>query len=70
MIGETFRRPKDNERAKWWSLGEISALLASRYPNFDPETTFQKIGIALNNIQFNFKSNRTPQHMEYWLVEK
>ena len=70
MIGETFRRPKETEQAKWWSLGDISALLSSRYPNFDPETPFHKIGSALNDIQFNFKSKRTTKHMEYWLMEK
>ena len=70
MIGETFRRPKETEQAKWWSLGDISALLTQRYPNFDPETPFHKIGTALNDIQFNFKSKRTTKHMEYWLIEK
>ena len=70
MIGETFRRPKETETARWWSLGDISALLTQRYPNFDPETPFHKLGSALNDIQFNFKSKRTRKHMEYWLTEK
>ena len=70
MIGETFRSPKASEQGIWWSLGDISSLLASRYPNFDPETSFQKIGNALNDVQFNFKNKRTTKHMEYWLVEK
>ena len=70
MIGETFRRPREMEQAKWWSLGDISALLTQRYPNFDPETPFHKIGTALNDVQFNFKSKRTTKHMEYWLIEK
>ena len=70
MIGESFRRPKETEQGKWWSLGDISTLLASRYPNFDPDTSFQKIGTAINDIQFNFKSRRTAKHMEYWLTEK
>ena len=70
MIGETFRCPKETEQATWWSLRDISQLLASHYPNFDPETPFQKIGNALNDIQFNFKSKRKAQHMEYWLIEK
>ena len=70
MIGETFRRPRETELGKWWSLGDISALLNARYANFDPETPFQKIGSALNDIQFNFKSKRKAQHMEYWLIEK
>ena len=56
MIGETFRCPNDDEKGKWWSLGDISALLTSRYANFDPETSFKKIGNA--------------KHMEYWLIEK
>ena len=70
MIGETFRRPKETEQGKWWSLGDISALLAQRYANFDPETSFRKIGNALNDVQFNFKSKRTMKHMEYWLIGK
>lgn len=70
MLGETFRRPKETEQAKWWSLGDISALLASRYANFNPETSFRKIGSALNDVQFNFTSKRTTKHMEYWLIEK
>jgi predicted P-loop ATPase len=70
MIGETFRRPKDTEQGKWWSLGDISTLLSQRYANFDPETPFRKIGNALNDVQFNFKSKRTMKHMEYWLIEK
>ena len=70
MLGETFRKPKETEQAKWWSLGDISQLLANRYPNFDPETPFQKIGNALNDVQFNFKSKRKTKHMEYWLIEK
>ena len=70
MIGETFRKPRDTEQAKWWSLGDISILLAAKYQNFDPETSFQKIGSALNDIQFNFKSKRKTKHMEYWLIEK
>jgi hypothetical protein len=70
MIGETFRRPKETEQGKWWSLGDISTLLAQRYANFDPETSFRKIGNALNDVQFNFKSKRTMKHMEYWLIEK
>jgi hypothetical protein len=70
MIGETFRSPKEGEQGKWWSLGDISQALGRRYPNFDKDTPFQKIGSALNDIQFNFKSKRTMQHMEYWLVEK
>ena len=49
---------------------DISQLLASRYPNFDTDTSFQKIGNALNDVQFNFKSKRKTKHMEYWLVEK
>ena len=49
--------------------GKLS-VLASRYQNFDPDTSFQKIGNALNDVQFNFKSKRKTKHMEYWLIEK
>ena len=70
MIGETFRSPKKGEEARWWSLKEISELLASRYQNFDPETSFHKIGNALNDVQFSFQSKRTTNHMVYWLIEK
>ena len=70
MIGETFRSPKEGEMGKWWSLGDISALLAQKYASFDPETSFRKIGNALNDIQFNFESKRTKKHMEYWLIGK
>ena len=70
MIGETFRSPKKGEEARWWSLKEISDHLASRYQNFDPETSFHKIGNALNDVQFNFQSKRTTNHMVYWLMEK
>ena len=70
MIGETFRSPKDSEQGNWWSLSDISKLLANRYANFDPETPFQKIGNALNDVQFNFQNKRKTKHMEYWLVEK
>ena len=70
MIGETFRSPKKGEEARWWSLKEISDRLASRYQNFDPETSFHKIGNALNDVQFSFQSKRTTNHMVYWLMEK
>ena len=70
MIGETFRSPKKGEEARWWSLKDISELLASRYQNFDPDTPFQKLGNALNDVQFNFQSKRTSNHMVYWLMEK
>ena len=70
MIGETFRSPKESEQGNWWSLGDISKLLATRYANFDPETSFKKIGNALNDVQFHFKNKRTTNCMLYWLIEK
>ena len=70
MIGETFRSPKDSEQGNWWSLGDISKLLATRYANFDPETSFKKIGNALNDVQFHFKNKRTTNCMLYWLIQK
>ena len=70
MIGETFRSPKESEQGNWWSLGDISKLLTTRYANFDPETSFKKIGNALNDVQFRFKNKRTTNCMLYWLIEK
>ena len=70
MIGETFRSPKESEQGNWWSLGDISKLLATRYANFDSETSFKKIGNALNDVQFHFKNKRTTNCMLYWLIEK
>ena len=57
MIGETFRKPKAGE-GKWWGLNEISELLKSRYANFDPKTSYEKIGRALSNQQFGFETDR------------
>ncbi len=70
MIGETFSRPEDDVNGKWLSLSDISDILSRHYPSFDPDTPFQKIGNALNDVQFNFRSKRTMKHMEYWLTEK
>ncbi len=70
MIGESFREPKEGEKASWWSIGEISKKLEKSYFNFDPDTSFAKIGNALNDVQFNFKHRRMSGHMEYWLIEK
>ena len=70
MIGETFRSPKESEQGNWWSLGDISKLLTTRYANFDPETSFKKIGNALNDVQFHFKNKRTTNCMLYWLIQK
>ena len=70
MIGETFSRPENDVKGKWLSLSDISDILSRHYSSFDPDTPFQKIGNALNDVQFNFRSKRTMKHMEYWLTEK
>ena len=70
MIGETFSRPENDVKGKWLSLSDISDILSRHYSSFDPDTPFQKIGNALNDVQFNFRSKRTMKHMEYWLIEK
>ena len=70
MIGETFRKPKDGENWKWWGLSEVSSLLASRYENFDSDTSFSKLGSALNNHQFEFESRRVSKRTEYKLMER
>ncbi len=70
MIADSLRNPKANEQARWWTLQDISSHLSSRYQNYDPKTTFTKLGIALNYQQFGFKKHRFSQGWSYWLVEK
>ena len=69
MIGETFRKPKEGE-GRWWSLADVSQLLAERFANYDPDTPFIKLGLALSDHQFDFKSRRLSHTTEYWLMEK
>ena len=57
MIGETFRKPKAGE-GRWWTLNEISDQLKNRYANYDPKTSYEKIGRALSNQQFGFETDR------------
>ena len=70
MISETFRKPKAGEQARWWSLEDIRLLLSNHYANFDPKTSFIKIGRALSDQQFGFESRRTNTKTEYRIVER
>ena len=69
MIGETFRKPK-GEEGRWWGLQEIHELLKSRYGNYDPKTTFQKLGRALSDQSFDFETERKTSGHYYKLVER
>jgi len=68
MIGETFMKPKAGE-GRWWSLTEIHELLQNGYANYDPKTTFQKLGRALSDMQFGFETNRKSAGHIYYLTE-
>ena len=68
MIGETFSKPKAGE-GRWWSLTEIHELLKNRYANYDPKTTFQKLGRALSDMKFGFETNRKAAGHIYYLTE-
>ena len=68
MIGETFTKPKAGE-GRWWSLTEIHELLKNRYANYDPKTTFQKLGRALSDMKFGFETNRKATGHIYYLTE-
>ena len=68
MIGETFTKPKAGE-GRWWSLTEIHELLKNRYANYDPKTTFQKLGRALSDMKFGFETNRKAAGHIYYLTE-
>ena len=69
MIGETFTKPKAGE-GRWWSLTEIHELLKNRYANYDPKTSLEKLGRALNNLQFGFETNRKSSGHVYKLMER
>ena len=69
MIGETFRKPKGDE-GKWWTLKEISEHLAARYANYDPKTTYIKLGKALSDQQFDFETDRRNTGHLYKLAER
>jgi len=70
MIGETFRKPKPSEQARWWSLKEIAQLLGERYDNYDPKTSYQKLGRALSDQQFDFETDRKTSGHYYRIVER
>ena len=57
MIGESFSKPREGE-GRWWTMKEISEYLKSRYANYDPKTSFEKLGRSLNNQQFDFETVR------------
>ena len=69
MIGETFRKPKAGE-GRWWGLNEIGELLKNRYANYDPKTSYEKLGRALSNQQFDFESDRKTSGHIYKLIER
>ena len=68
MIGESFRKPKAGE-GRWWTLKEIHELLKKRYANYDPKTTYQKLGRALSDQSFNFDTDRRASGHIYLLAE-
>lgn len=70
MIAETFRKPHDNENVKGLSLEDIRSILAQRFANFDPKTSFIKLGLALSNQQFGFESKRNSKMTLYHIVER
>ena len=69
MIGEAFRKPKAGE-GRWWGLTEIHELLKNRYANYDPKTSFHKLGRALSDQSFDFETDRKTTGHIYKLVER
>ena len=69
MIGRTFRKPKANE-GRWWTLPEIHELLKERFTNYDPKTSYEKLGKTLSNQQFGFENDRKTSGHVYRLVEQ
>ena len=70
MIGETFRKPKPTEQPRWWSLKEIAQVLSKRYANYDPKTSYQKLGRALSDQQFDFETDRKTSGHYYKIIER
>ena len=69
MIGESFCKPREGE-GRWWTMKEISEYLKSRYTNYDPKTSFEKLGRSLNNQQFAFETVRKNSGHIYYLKER
>ena len=69
MIGETFSKPKAGE-GRWWGLTEIHELLKNRYANYDPKTSFTKLGRALSDQKFDFETDRKTSGHIYRLAER
>ena len=69
MIGESFSKPREGE-GRWWTMKEISEYLKSRYANYDPKTSFEKLGRSLNNQQFDFETVRKNSGHIYYLKER
>jgi hypothetical protein len=44
-------------------------LLKNRYANYDPKTTYQKLGRALSDQSFNFDTDRRASGHIYLLAE-
>lgn len=61
---------RPTEDARWLSIDDIKQTLGCCYASFDPETTNNAVGYALNDAQFNFEVRRTSHGMEYKMVEK
>ena len=70
MIGETFCKPKPGEQVRWWGLKEISDLLSTRYANYDPKTTYVKLGRALSDQKFSFEDKHTATGQVYKLCPR
>ena len=70
MISESFSRPQADE-GRWWKASEVYNYLASKYSYFDAKKTAPtKLGKAMNNYKFGFKSRMVNGLKEYWLKEK
>ena len=70
MISQSFRKPKPSEQQRWWSLNDISTLLAARYANYDSKTSYAKLGRALSDQQFSFDTKHTKTGQLYLLARR
>ena len=70
MISDAFQTPVSDADGRWWSLKEISELLARRFRSYDPKTSFRRLGSELTNHPLKIRSRRISSGWQYFMKER
>ena len=70
MISDAFQVPASDADGRWWSLKEISELLARRFRSYDPKTSFRRLGSELTNHTLKIRSRRISSGWQYFMKER